>query len=207
VSDGTEVYLDGSQRIAAMLQVNNCTHDFTMNLNQSTRYTVALLSDRQHAGKHFNFDRVGSVPVTPDAGNTEFGQTAYCTDGVVRDASGAFVKNADGYYQDNYGGCGMDENGWYVRRAGVIGLYEGPSSDFRLRYQPSPVDFLESPCAADPSDPVCSASYIRVYHPSASTWILRPEGAAEAALLKFEDREYRYQSTEIVPAEIVVTRK
>jgi hypothetical protein len=210
VSDGNEFYNDGgsgSQKITAIFQVDNCTHDFTLNLNFSSRYVVALLSDRQHASKFFNFDRAASVPITPGPEDTAFGSVGFCAEELVRNSDGTIRRNADGSYQDNYAGCGVDAAGWYVRRHASIGLYEGPTSDYGLRFQGSPLDNRNYPCASDPSDPVCSTSYVRVYHPTASTWVLRPEEPATASLVKWIEQDYRFQNYETVPAEIVVTRK
>lgn len=212
VSDGNESYPNGGRgpnKIEGRFQVDNCTHDFTLNLNLSTRYTVALLSQLTITSKFFNFDRVASVPITPGPGNPDFGATGFCSEGIVQTADGKVRKNPDGSYQDNYAGCGMDPDGtWYVRRAAVIGFYEGQDRDYRLSFNRSPLDTWSSG-ACDNNPQVCEASHVRVYHPDASTWIIRQEeGGNGAALLKSggNNSGYQFQNYEIVPFEMAVTR-
>ncbi len=75
VSDGNEYYNNGeSTKVLVRFQVDNCTHDFTPNLSNSTRAFVALLSALSggtRASYFLNFDRVRSVPVTPSALSTD----------------------------------------------------------------------------------------------------------------------------------------
>lgn len=205
VSDGLGIYQNASRgaKIAAIFQVSNCTHDFTLNLNQSNRQLWALLSSGDIAANFFNFDRVHSVPVTTDAG---FLTSQFCTGGVVYGPDGKIAKNSQGAYQDNYAGCGVDENGAaFVRRSGGVTL-EG---DERLSFQISDIDQPLLGCAADPTNPACGADFIRVYHPDATTWILRSDGAATASHRVWAggNAGYVFVAYETVPLEIVVTRQ
>ena len=90
------------------------------------------------------------------------------------------TKNADGSYRDNYAGCGTDGSGNFVRRTVGIGLDDLSSNrDYRLRYQTSPLDggFLTQ---------VAGTAYIKVYHPTTSTWILEPEGTDDPTTAAIE---------------------
>ena len=203
VSDGlgTYRYATRGTKIEAIFQVSNCTHDFTLNLYQTNRNLWALLSDGDIAAKFFNFDRVHSVPVTTDPG---FLTSQFCTGGVVYGADGKIAKNSEGAYQDNYAGCGVDEYGAaFVRRAGGVSL-EG---DERLSFQVSGIDQPLLGCAADPSNPACGVDFIRVYHPDATTWILRSDGAATASHRVWASGKYIFVGIETVPLEIVVTKQ
>jgi hypothetical protein len=209
VSDGNSSYPtggNGQNRVESRLQFDGCWFDYLFNIN-SSRNTYAVLSDGTHVSKHFNFDRIASVPVTPGPDNTTFGDTGFCAEGVVANADGSMRRNADGSYQDNYGGCGVDELGWYVRRAAVINLYEGPSRDYRLRFRPSPIGPHASDdyCGLNPAQ--CDVlSYVRVYHPSARTWTILPEAGAAAALLRYDGGAYQLQSYEAVPFRVTAVR-
>jgi hypothetical protein len=183
-SDGNESYPNGgkaAERIVGRFQVDNCTHDFTLNLNQSSRYMIGELHDSVGApgtitSKFFNFDRVHSVPIT-QAENVGF--VLFCGEGIVPGPDGRPRKNEDGSYQDNYGGCAQDTDGaWYVRRAATLTFYEGPNRGYYLYYQRSPLD---GACGNHPQN--CEATYVRVYHPDANTWILRPEEPISASLV------------------------
>ena len=93
-----------------------------------------------------------------------------------------------------------------MRRAASIGLYEGPSRDFRLRYRPSPIGphANDDYCVLNPA--ACDVlSYVRVYHPDPNTWIILPEGPATAALMNFNASE-TLQSYETVAFRVVATK-
>ena len=211
VSDGQGPYLNagkGSDKITAIFQVNNCTHDFTMNLNFSRRSMWALLVDPVDGpfvrrANFFNFDRVASVPVTTTA---NFLTSPFCQYGWLRNADGSVATNAaDPYnpvtYRDNYEGCGNDSFGNYVLRGGSMSL----DGDERLGFAMSPLDIQSYPCP-DGSDPSCQTDYIRVYHPNANTWILRPNGGAAAAYRVWASGAYLFEGFQSVPFEITVTR-
>lgn len=204
VSDGLGTYANAPRRkVTAIFQVDNCSHDFTLNLHQSTRTLWALLSGGDIKAPFFNFDRVHSVPVTTDAG---FLTSQFCTDGVVYGADGKIAKNTQGAYQDNYAGCGVDELGAaFVRRHAGITL----DGDERLSFQVSPIDQPLKSCDAEPTNPACTASFVRVYHPDATTWILRPDGAATASHRVWAGGSagYVFVGYETVPLEIVATRQ
>lgn len=213
VSDGNESYPhggSGQNKITGRFQVDNCTHDFTLNLHLSSRYMVGLLEESPGSpgvitSKFFNFDRVASVPVTPGPESVDFGTTGWCAGGVVRTSDGRIRKNADGTYQDNYAGCGQDPDGtWFVRRAATLPFYEGPSRDYYLYFQRSPLDGSGF-CDNRPEACAEAVDHVRVYHPTPSTWILRPEGEGWAALVR-NGTEGGFLGYEAVPFEIVVTR-
>jgi hypothetical protein len=83
--------------------------------------------------------------------------------------------NTNGSYKyDNYGGCGSDEKGAYVRRNIGFDLGDGVHN---LRFQYSPIDNS----AGNPN--VIGTSFIKVYHPNANTWILEPEGEQKGVFL------------------------
>jgi hypothetical protein len=204
VADGLGTYQGGTKgsKVTAIFQVDNCTHDFTLNLNTTTRKMWALLSGGDIAALFFNFDRVHSVPVTTDAG---FLTSQFCSGGVVYGADGKVAKNSDGAYQDNYGGCGVDEIGAaFVLRGGGVSL----DGDERLGFHRSATDQPLQNCAAVPDAPACFASYIRVYHPDATTWILRAQpDDAVAAHTVWASGSYVFTGYETVPLEIVVKKQ
>ncbi len=205
ISDGLGAYSDGtkgSAKVSAHFQVENCTHDFTLNLASSTRSMWALLSGNVDVRAwFFNLDRVHSVPVT--AGN-QAQLNAYCSGGVEFGNDGKIVKNPAGWYHDNYGGCGVDENGAFVRRGGGFSL----DGDERLAFHNSPID-RPAVCGTGSQELVCSASYFRVYHPDANTWIVRPEAPAESVHQVWAGGNAGYQAVGIepVPFEIIAVRK
>ena len=180
-SDGnTAPYATGKTNgdtITAMFQVDNCSQDFTLNLNFSKRFMNVNFPSGggSYRAKFYNFDRVASVPVT--AGGTAFLESVFCT--AAPDPQGGFIvgKNADGTYRDNYAGCGVDSSGnAYVRRNVGINL----GGNFRLRYQFSPIDSPGGNLI------VAGSSYIRVYHPDANTWVLTPDIATSSLGTKME---------------------
>src|SRR5688500_17000496 len=63
VSDDGRTFQNKVDKVTAIFQVDNCTHDFTMNLNFSKRSMFALLSTGDVRGNFFNFDRINSVPI------------------------------------------------------------------------------------------------------------------------------------------------
>ena len=94
----------------------------------------------------FNFDRIANVPIT---------------DG------GANYLNWCSATSDNYGGCAVDGNGYFVRRA------YGPTIDsqnaYHLRFNYSPLDNNTGISLA------AGTAYVKVYHPDANTWTLMPD--------------------------------
>ena len=204
VSDGLGPYQNVLRgQVTAIFQVDNCTHDFTLNLNQSNRTLWALLPGGDIGSHFFNFDRVHSVPVTTDAA---FLVSQFCTGGVLYGSDGKIAKNSDGAYQDNYAGCGTDDVGAnFVRRAAGVSL----DGDERLSFQISPIDHPAKACAVDPTNPGCGASFIRVYHPDATTWVLRPESPATASHRVWAGGKagYEFVGYETAPLEIVVIKQ
>jgi hypothetical protein len=203
VSDGLGTYQGGTKgsKVSAIFQVDNCTHDFTVNLNTTNRKMWALLSGGDVAALFFNFDRVHSVPLTT---SPDFLTSKFCTDGVTYGADGKVAKNSDGAYQDNYAGCDVDAAGAaFVRRGGGVTL----DGDERLSFHKSGIDQPLQGCAAVPDDPACSASYLRVYHPDANTWIVRSEPEAVASHRVWASGNYVFVGYETVPLEIVVKRQ
>jgi hypothetical protein len=153
-----------------------------------------------------DFDRVASVPVTAAPG---FSVSNFCANGYAVAPDGTVPKNADGSYQDNYGGCGLDANGqWYVRRAVIFTLYEGPQNDHRLRFRASPLD------PQDVGLSLTDTAYIRVYHPTANQWELAPESAYDnngigekAALFTQAGGAYGLAGNYLMPFKITVTKQ
>jgi len=144
-ADGSPVpYVSGkvrSDQIDGRLQIGNCTYDLTLNLNQSKRYFIWKFPNGTSNSTFFNIDRVGNVPVT---------------DG------GASFLNWCNTATDNYGGCGVDGTGYFVRRS------MGSGTDFgRHRYNYSPIDNV-FPTAA-------GTAYVKIYHPDSITWTIIPD--------------------------------
>jgi hypothetical protein len=186
VSDGLGAYNNGTRSkggtLEAHFQVDNCTYDFTVNLNNLSRKMFA----RTPAGSwvemgFFNFDRIASVPITASdtAGNlTDPKAIVFCNDGaIVYDPAdpGRPLTDANGVH-DNYGGCHTDAAGnWYVLRAANMSLIEtkNGSTSTRLLFSPSPLDYGGAGVCPGP-DSRCATSMVRVYHPAPNTWTMTP---------------------------------
>ncbi len=153
-ADGSPVpYVSGKTKgstIDGRFQIGNCSYDLTLNLNFSKRYFTwkfpagSVVGSSQNS-TGFNIDRVGNVPVT-DGGA---GYQSWCT--------GA---------GDNYGGCGSDEGGYFVRRSFGSAIL---NYAYGVRFNYSPIDGIE-PVAA-------GTAYVKVYHPDANTWVIAPDQA------------------------------
>jgi hypothetical protein len=158
-SDGKGSYINGGkgkEQVSAVFQIGNCSYDFVVNLNNSSRFlNINIPGAGIFQSKFFNFDRIGSVPVTTDAN----AMNAYC--------SMSYPQN------DNYAGCGSDAAGAYVRRN--VGFNIG--SNLGFRYQNSPIDGALDPLL------VAGTSYIKVYRPDPNTWQLAPEEPAYGVIL------------------------
>lgn len=209
ISDGNEFYNHGSAKgLVARFQVDNCTQDFTLLLGNSRRYLIARLSGGDVVSTFFNMDRVHSVPVTPEALFTDEAKQAwlsspFCANGVQTTADGKIVKNADGTYQDNYAGCGVDDQGrGYVNRKGGVSL----DGDARLAFNISSID-NPSECSSTTPGPVCATSFVRVYHPFATRWIVRADAASLASHTVWSQGAYVFQGYEAVPLEIIADRR
>jgi hypothetical protein len=98
----------------------------------------------------FNMDRVADVPIT--------------------DGGSAFL-NWCNTATDNYGGCGVDANGYFVRRA-YGSTITGTNNTYHLRFNYDPLD----------NQPIESlgigAAFVKVYHTDASTWTMMPDVVA-----------------------------
>jgi hypothetical protein len=211
VSDGKGAYANGGskgEKITAILQLNNCTYDFTLNLNYSTRFLAANFPDGLTlASKFFNFDRVASVPRTDAASST---YDLYCAvSGPVYNPDGSIARSADGkVVYDNYAGCGVDPDGRrFVRRAAGFTLYEGPSRDYKLRFQSSPVD-------ANDNSALPGTAYVKVYHETDATWEIVPETVwlnsaqgAWGARLKNAGGGYVIDAHHVMPFRITATKQ
>jgi hypothetical protein len=211
-SDGLGDYRDGTKgaaKVSAIFQVSNCSQDFTTNVSSSTRAMWALLSTGDQRAWFFNMDRVASVPVTPEtqAESDAFAAShAFCTGGVQQDVDGQVIRNAAGWYYDNYGGCGVDELGRaFVRRGGGFTL----DPDDRLQFKVSPIDNPNGPCVVTPDGAGCPTSFFRVYHPDANTWYVRTEPDATAAHRVWTNGAdgYVFVGYELLPFEIKAVRK
>lgn len=172
-SDGNGPYLDGVNKIVSHFQVDNCSQDFTLNMNFSGRKLRAYDAAGAFIStvSFFNFDRVANVPLTTPA--NDFLVSAFCT---TSNTNPATPPGPNG--PDNYGGCDVDGTDTaFVRRAVTMQL--DFRDDQRLLLQRSPWDsFTRNICpgtSADASYRPCLTSYVRVYHPDADTWILSPE--------------------------------
>lgn len=152
----------GSVNIAVMFQICDGSKDFTMNLNSSARSLKQLLAGGTADSKYANFDRVASVPVTVDSS----GFAAFCGG---RNGDGSIIMDTPNTTTaDNYAGCGQDSNGFFfVRRNVVFTLTAGHS----LRLQDSPYDG---------GNLGTGTSYVKVYHPTSSTWTLTVEDTPAA---------------------------
>jgi len=149
-ADGSPVpYVSGKskgQNIDGRIQIDNCTYDLTLNLNFSKRYFTWKFPDGSVVGTSFNtgffnIDRVGTVPVT-DGGSNFLNWCSAAT--------------------DNYAGCGVDSDGYFVRRSmgSMIDAYGH-------RYNYSPID-NQLPTAT-------GTAYVKVYHADANTWTIIPD--------------------------------
>jgi hypothetical protein len=152
--DGSPVpYVSGKvkgQSIDGKFQVNNCTYDFTLNLNFSNRFMTYKFPDGSPLGTSvnfgfFNIDRVADVPIT--------------------DGGPAFL-NWCSTATDNYAGCGVDTNGYFVKRA--YGSTIDSQNRYHLRFNYSPLDNNGTSLAT-------GTAYAKVYHTDATTWTLMPE--------------------------------
>ena len=150
-----------------------------MQLGSSTRYLVTNVPTKGIFNAKFaNFDRIASVPITTD----NLAMADFC--GL----------NANGSYRyDNYGGCGTDAVGSFVKRNVGIDLGDGSHS---LRFQYSPID------APGGNPNAAGTSYIKVYHPNATTWQIAPEFPATGAFLTNSGSP----SLQNVPFSFTVTR-
>jgi hypothetical protein len=144
-ADGSPVpYVSGkvkSDQIDGRLQIGNCSYDLTLNLNFSKRYFIWKFPNGTSNATFFNIDRVGDVPIT---------------DG------GASFLNWCSTSTDNYAGCGVDGNGYFVRRA------MGSGTDFgRHRFNYSPIDnqFVTA----------VGTAYVKIYHSDSITWTISPD--------------------------------
>jgi len=154
-SNGNPVaYVSGKskgQNIDARIQVSNCTYDLTLNLNFSNRYFTwkfpngSVVGDSQNS-TFFNIDRVGNIPVTD---------------------SGPNFLNWCSTTTDNYGGCGVDADGYFVRRAFGSGIDLSGNQNYGLRFGYSPLDNA-FPIAV-------GTAWLKIYHPDATTWTIIPD--------------------------------
>jgi len=189
-ADGSPVpYVSGKskgQNIDGRIQIDNCTYDLTLNLNFSKRYFTWKFPNGSVVGTSFNtaffnIDRVGDVPVTDGGSN------------FLNWCSAA---------SDNYGGCGVDGNGYFVRRSmgSMIDAYGH-------RYNYSPID-NQFPTAA-------GTAYVKVYHGDADTWTIIPDAVPPPPGVTGTDGQWSViidrttgavQSYQKTPMKIVVKR-
>ena len=153
-ADGSPVpYVSGKtkgQAIDGRFQISNCTYDLTLNLNFSSRFFTWKFPAGSVIGASanssgFNIDRVGDVPIT-DGGPTYLN---WCNSAA-----------------DNYGGCGVDGNGYFARRSFGSGI-DLPGHTYGVRFNYSPIDNV---------NPVATGTaYVKVYHSDANTWTIIPD--------------------------------
>jgi len=149
-ADGSPVpYVSGrvkGKSIDGRIQVSNCTYDLT--LNMSARYFTwkfpngSIVGTSQNSSS-FNIDRVGTVPVTD--GGSDF--LNWCNSAA-----------------DNYAGCGVDANGYFVRRSMGSAIL---NFNYGVRFNYSTIDNIQTTAAG--------TAHVKIYHPNTSTWIIMPE--------------------------------
>ena len=154
-ANGTPVpYVSGKvkgQQIDGKFQISNCTYDLTLNLYFSNRYFTWKFPNGSVVGTSFNatgfnIDRVGNVPITDGGVN----YLNWCSTAT-----------------DNYGGCGLDANGYFVRRAMGSAMDLSGSQNYGHRYNYSPID-NQHPTAI-------GTAYVKIYHTDAATWTIMPD--------------------------------
>lgn len=169
-SDGAGPYIHGVGKVAATIGRSTCLFNFRLNLYSTSRH-VQLNDTPLGASRemyYLNFGRIGSVPVT--VGN-DAALDQFCAGGVDQ----ATLQSATP--QDNYGGCGVDEQGkrYVLRYAG--GTIDDSTPHYKLRYHLDQVDGASldgytGDC--DVTAELCQVARVRVYHPDADTWIITP---------------------------------
>jgi len=128
------------------IQVSNCAYDLT--LGMSGRYFTwkfpngSIVGTSQNSSS-FNIDRVGNVPITD--GGADF--LTWCNSAA-----------------DNYDGCGVDGDGYFVRRSMGSAIL---NYAYGLRFNYSTIDNIQTTAAG--------TAHVKVYYPNASTWIIMPE--------------------------------
>jgi hypothetical protein len=200
-ADGSPVpYVSGRTKgsnIDGRFQIGNCTYDLTLNLSNSKRYFTWKFPNGSVVGTSvnvggFNIDRVGDVPITD--GGSDF--LTWC--------SGA---------TDNYGGCGVDADGYFVRRAFGSAIYPAANKSYGMRFNYSPLDGIAMTVAA-------GTAYVKVYHTDANTWIIMPDqvlppsGVTDpfatagewSALVDKNTDPFTISSYQKMPLKIVVTK-
>jgi hypothetical protein len=187
----------GDPPYLAGFQVGNCSYDFTLNLFNSSPQITVLLPDRPPTTAwFFNFDRIGSVPVM-DGGLL---QATWCNAVDVRNADGSFPYSGT-QVLDNYQPCGDDgivdpiKGRYFAKRNVGFGLVD----DYGLRFQVSP---WEGQVGGD----AAGTDYIKVYHPTANTWILEPEFDATSVLRDGSRKRAGAPILQSMPFKAVVTR-
>ena len=146
---------------------------------------MGLLLGTSANATFFNIDRVGNVPVTDGGSNF----LNWCSSAT-----------------DNYGGCGIDAVGYFVRRAMGSGI-DLSNQSFAHRFNYSPID-NQFPTAA-------GTAYVKIYHPDALTWTIMPDvvppppsatGTNGEWSVLIERNSGAVQSYQKMPMKIVVKR-
>jgi hypothetical protein len=140
-------------------------------LNSVSRSIPAtLLSPPRGAGDLFvPYMVVWGVGTVPVAGTTAYSSFCASVD------STPFYSDAGGLVHDNFGGCGTDDYGDFVRRAAFFRLADEEHRDFwAIQFNHYPKNAAEQ--CGDACD---GTAYVRVYHPDADTWVLAPEFKSE----------------------------
>ena len=194
-ANGTPVpYVSGKvkgQQIDGKFQISNCTYDLTLNLYFSNRYFTWKFPDGSVVGTSFNatgfnIDRVGNVPITDGGAN----YLNWCSTAT-----------------DNYGGCGVDANGYFVRRAMGSAMDLSGSQNYGHRYNYSPLDNIH-PTAT-------GTAYVKIYHTAAATWTIMPDVVPPPPGMTGTDGEWsvilnrntsEVQSYQKMPMKILVQR-
>lgn len=198
-SDGAGPYVSGTERLEARFQIDNCTYDFTMNLNFTTRKLMTALPGNPTVN-FVNFDRVATVPPTP-VDDTRPLETFCAT------------------VPDNYAGCGFDaaSRRYFVRRSVTMQL--NVDGDNRLLFNKSPYEsWTRSLCPSGGDQRLCQMSFIRVFRiedDGDPRWVLEPEAynalyqtpVPLAAQLLWTNKGVTYVTEHVVPFRMELRRQ
>jgi len=179
VPDRDEDYVDGVNKVSATFGIASCGFNLKLNTSTGSRYVQVRTANGAIGtinSTFLNFSRIASVPIT-DMDLPEF--ESFCNARVIE------TTLQTPYPQDNYGGCGQDDpavptSDWYVRRYAGGELSASTTRNYKLRYNldwvyGQSLDGYSGDCTPTATPSLCVASYVRVYHPNATTWIVTPD--------------------------------
>jgi hypothetical protein len=159
ISDGKGPYVHGVEKVSAVFGVESCLFNFKLNTMTTDRYLQLNLDPSFGIGpitsQFLNFSRIASVPITGLTVPSPEWHT-FC-DAVPAVVESSFQSDKP---QDNYAGCGQDATGAYVLRYAGGTLYEGPTRNYKLRYNNTIYDGYSGDCTAFPD--MCRTSFVRM---------------------------------------------